>query len=67
MESSRWWRRFLPLRFYRSAAVNSPHASGAWYFEWRGRGWHIEVIPVGPHLWQPDFSQVDGAWKAKGG
>lgn len=58
-----WWRRLFPLRFYRSEVCYSEHASHAWYFEWRGRGWSVEVTPVGPHLWKPDlsfFEETDG-------
>lgn len=50
MGRTSWWRRLWPLRFYRSAAVNNPRASGAWYFEWRGRGWHIEAVPIDPKV-----------------
>ncbi len=55
MGGKSWWQWLFPLRFYRSAVVNSPRASGAWYFEWRGRGWHIEAVPVGPADWASDI------------
>jgi hypothetical protein len=62
--SNSWWRRVFPLRFYRSQVCYSEHASHAWYVEWRGRGWSIEVTPVGPHLWQPDLSVLSKAGAA---
>lgn len=54
--SFRW-----PIRFYRSAAVNSPHATMAWYLEFFGRGWHIEIEPIRPHLWEIDLSKIADA------